>query len=83
MRPLAKQILTYLALVFTFSSLPVYLMVHSGHVGAGDGLVAGLMVWCPAFAALTTCLSFFGLIWQPWDATGGRQNIKRGLTSSR
>jgi hypothetical protein len=71
MRPLAKQILTYLALVFTFSSLPVYVMVHSGHVGAGDGLVAGLMVWCPAFAALTTCwlfridLATLGWNWRP------------------
>ena len=71
MRPLAKQILTYLALVFTFSSLPVYLMIHTGHVGAGDGLVAELMVWCPGFAALTTCwlfridLATLGWNWRP------------------
>jgi hypothetical protein len=33
MRPLPKQILTYLALVFTFSSLPEYVMIHAGHIG--------------------------------------------------
>jgi len=64
MRPLAKQILTYLALVFTFSSLPEYVMIHAGHIGAGNGLVVGLVMWCPALAALTTCWSFAS-IWQP------------------
>ena len=55
MRPLAKQILAYLALVFTFSSLPEYIMIHSGHISAGYGMVVGLVMLCPTLAALTTC----------------------------
>jgi membrane protease YdiL (CAAX protease family) len=71
MRPLGKQILTYLALVFAFSSLPYYLMIRSGHVGAGAGLVVSLVMWCPAFAALATCglfgidLATLGWKWRP------------------
>jgi membrane protease YdiL (CAAX protease family) len=71
MRPLAKQILTYLALVFTFSSLPEFVMIHAGHVGAGNGLVVTLVMWCPAVAALTTCwlfridLATLGWNWRP------------------
>jgi hypothetical protein len=37
MRPLPKQILTFLLLMFAFSSLPYYLIIHTGHIGAlGD-----------------------------------------------
>jgi hypothetical protein len=35
MKPLAKQIVTFLCLVFLFSSLPYFLMINSGHIGAG------------------------------------------------
>jgi uncharacterized protein len=71
MRQLPKQILVYLALVFAFSSLPEYLMIHTGHVGAGKGLVVTLVMWCPAFAALATCwlfridLATLGWNWRP------------------
>ena len=71
MRPLAKQILTYLLLVFGFSSLPYFLMIHTGHVGAGNGMVVSLIMWCPAFAALATCallkidLATLGWSWRP------------------
>jgi membrane protease YdiL (CAAX protease family) len=71
MRPLAKQILTFLVLVFTFSSLPYYLMIHTGHIGAGNGLVVSFVMWCPAFAALATCrlfridLATLGWNWRP------------------
>ena len=67
----AKQILAYLLLVFTFSSLPYYLMIHTGHIGAGNGLVVSLVMWCPAFAALATCglcgidLATLGWNWRP------------------
>ena len=60
MRPLAKQIAVFLLLVFAFSSLPYYLMIHTGHIGAGNGLVVALVMWCPAFAAFATC-AFFGI----------------------
>ena len=71
MHPVMKQILLYLVLVFTFSSLPYYLMIHSGHIGAGKGLVVALIMWCPAFAALATCrifridLASLGWNWRP------------------
>ncbi len=55
MRPLTKQILIYLLLVFGFSCLPYFLIVHSGHVGAGNGMAVMMVMWCPAFAALATC----------------------------
>jgi membrane protease YdiL (CAAX protease family) len=58
MRPRAKQILVFLLLVFAFSGLPYYLMIHSGHIGAGNGLVVSLVMWCPAFAAFATCACF-------------------------
>jgi membrane protease YdiL (CAAX protease family) len=76
MRPLAKQILIYLLLVFTFSSLPYYLMIHTGHIGAGNGLVVALVMWCPAFAALATCrlcgidLATLGWNWRPAQYVG-------------
>ena len=55
MRPLTKQILLFLFLVFLFSSLPYYLFIHTGHIGAGNGMGVALVMWCPAFAALATC----------------------------
>jgi len=71
MRPLAKEILTYLLLVFAFSSVPYYFMIHTGHIGAGNGFVVALVMWCPAFAAFATCklfgidLATLGWNWRP------------------
>jgi uncharacterized protein len=71
MRPPTKQILTFLLLVFAFSSLPYYFMIHTGHIGAGNGLVVSLVMWCPAFAAFATCglfridLATLGWNWRP------------------
>jgi len=71
MRPVARQILVYLGLVFAFSSLPYYLMIHTGHIGAGNGMVVRLVMWCPALAALVTCrlfqidLATLGWNWRP------------------
>src|SRR3954471_17169140 len=71
MRPLPKQIAVFLLLVFAFSSLPYYLMIHTGHIGAGNGLVVSLVMWCPAFAAFATCgvfgidLATLGWNWRP------------------
>jgi hypothetical protein len=68
---LAKQILTFLLLAFAFSCVPYYFMIHSGHIGAGNGLVAALMMWCPGFAAFATCALFridlatVGWNWRP------------------
>jgi membrane protease YdiL (CAAX protease family) len=71
MKPLAKQIVTFLCLVFLFSSLPYFLMINSGHIGAGNGLVVRLVMWCPTAAALVTCAMFridvatLGWRWRP------------------
>jgi membrane protease YdiL (CAAX protease family) len=71
MKPLAKQIVTFLCLVFLFSSLPYFLMINSGHIGAGNGLVVRLVMWCPTVAALVTCALFridiktLGWNWRP------------------
>lgn len=78
MKPLAKQIVTFLCLVFLFSSLPYFLMVHSNHIGAGNGLVVRLVMWCPAAAAFATCALFridtrtLGWKWRPlrYEALG-------------
>jgi membrane protease YdiL (CAAX protease family) len=71
MRPLGKQILTFLLLVFAFSSLPYFIMIHTGHIGAGNGMVVALVMWCPAVAAFATCALFkidlatLGWSWRP------------------
>jgi len=71
MRPLARQIVTFLALVFGFSCVPYALMIHTHHIGAGGGLVVRLVMWCPALAALATCalcridLATLGWSWRP------------------
>lgn len=71
MKPLARQIVTFLCLVFLFSSLPYFLMIHSHHIGAGNGLVVRMIMWCPAAAAFATCALFridtrtLGWSWRP------------------
>jgi membrane protease YdiL (CAAX protease family) len=48
------QVLTYLIIVFAFSSFFYFLILHSGSLGNGRGLyVLGLM-WCPALAGMLT-----------------------------
>lgn len=66
-----KQILTFLMLVFAFSTLPYYLIIHSGHVGVGNGLVVAFIMWCPGLAAFATCgllridVATLGWNWRP------------------
>jgi membrane protease YdiL (CAAX protease family) len=46
-------------------------MIHSAHIGVGNGLVGGLMMWCPGLAAFATCARFgidmakLGWNWRP------------------
>lgn len=48
------QVLTYLIIVFAFSSFFYFLILHSGSLGNGRGMyVLGLM-WCPALASMLT-----------------------------
>ncbi|HTX77891.1 MAG TPA: type II CAAX endopeptidase family protein [Terracidiphilus sp.] len=71
MRPISKQILVFLVLVFAFSSVPYALMIHSHHIGAGNGMVVRLVMWCPTLAAVATCALFridlatLGWNWRP------------------
>lgn len=71
MRSNGRQILTFILLVFAFSSVPYALIIHAGHVGAGQGMVVRLVMWCPTFAALATCAIFrinlgsLGWNWHP------------------
>jgi uncharacterized protein len=71
MKTRAREIITFLILVFLFSSLPYFLMIHAHHIGAGNGLVVRLVMWCPAAAALATCVLFridvrtLGWGWRP------------------
>jgi len=78
MKPRAREIVTFLILVFLFSSLPYFLMIRSGHIGAGNGLVVRLVMWCPTAAALVACALFhidvrtLGWNWRPvrYEAMG-------------
>jgi uncharacterized protein len=71
MRPLSRQILTFVVLVFAFSCVPYALMIHTGHIGAGNGMTVRLVMWCPTLAALATCAIFridlasLGWNWRP------------------
>lgn len=71
MRTVSRQILTFLVLVFVFSSAPYALMIHTHHIGAGNGMVVRLVMWCPTLAALATCALFridlgsLGWKWRP------------------
>jgi len=71
MRSLSRQILTFVVLVFAFSCVPYALMIHTGHIGAGNGMTVRLVMWCPALAALATCALFridlkgLGWRWRP------------------
>lgn len=71
MRTLARQIVTFLALVFGFSCVPYALMIHTHHIGAGGGLVVRMVMWCPALAAVATCALYridmgtLGWQWRP------------------
>ncbi|MGA8042436.1 MAG: hypothetical protein WCA37_06500, partial [Terracidiphilus sp.] len=71
MRSDVREILTFVALVFAFSCVPYAVILHTGHVGAGQGMVVRLVMWCPALAALATCTIFrldlatLGWAWRP------------------
>lgn len=55
MRPLGKEILIFLVLVFFFSLVPYALMIRTHHIGGGGGMVVRMVMWCPSAAALVTC----------------------------
>ncbi len=57
----------YLLLTLLFSAVFWALIIWSGHLGMGFGLLVAAVMWCPALAALVTCRwlgrSFRSLAW--------------------
>ncbi len=49
-----RQVLTYLVLVFLFSSCFYFLIIYSKHLSAGAGHYVFGIMWCPALAAFAT-----------------------------
>ena len=49
-----RQIITYLLLVFAFSSVFYFLMLKAHSLGGGGGLYALGIMWCPALAGMAT-----------------------------
>lgn len=49
-----QQIVTYLLLVFAFSSIFYFLMLKAHTLGAGGGLYVLGIMWCPALAGMAT-----------------------------
>jgi len=48
------QVLTYLVIVFVFSSFFYFLIIHSGSLGYGRGMYVFGLMWCPALAGMLT-----------------------------
>jgi len=49
-----RQVWTYLLLVFLYSSVFYFLILHAHKLTAGGGLYVVGIMWCPALAAFTT-----------------------------
>ena len=49
-----RQVLTYLLLVFAFSSVFYFLVLRTGKLGAAGGMYVVGIMWCPALAAVAT-----------------------------
>jgi membrane protease YdiL (CAAX protease family) len=45
----------YVVLTFAFSSVFYFLIIRSGHLGAGGGAYVTGLMWCPALAGMLTC----------------------------
>lgn len=67
-----RQVLIYLLLLFTFSSVFYFLVMRSGKLGSAGGLYIIGIMWCPALAAFATLKlnhrSFSELGWK-WPRT--------------
>lgn len=52
-----RQVITYVLLVFAFSSVFYFLILHGHRLGGGGGLYVLGIMWCPALAAAATLKS--------------------------
>jgi uncharacterized protein len=50
-----RAVPVYLLLTFALSSVLYFLIIKSGHLGAGGGTYVTLLMWCPAMGAMLTC----------------------------
>jgi CAAX protease family protein len=50
-----KATYLYLGLTLAFSTVAWTLIIGSGHLNAGFGLMIPVIMWCPALSALVTC----------------------------
>lgn len=55
-RPSQRHLWTYLLLVFLYSSVFYFLILHAHKLNASGGLYVVGIMWCPALAAFTTLL---------------------------
>jgi membrane protease YdiL (CAAX protease family) len=68
---LSRQILTFIAIVLAFSSVPYTLIIHTGHLATGNGMLVAVLMWCPALAAFSSCgifridIASLGWNWRP------------------
>ncbi len=68
MRIVTKPVGLFLAFLCAFSGVAYALIIHSHHAGAALGR---FIMWCPGFAALSTCLLLripFGSLGWGWPA---------------
>jgi hypothetical protein len=52
--PTTRRLVTYLVLVFLFSSCFYFLIIRAHQISAGEGLYVLGIMWCPALAAFAT-----------------------------
>ncbi len=50
-----RAVPVFIVLTFLFSSVFYFLIIKSGHIGAGRGAYVTGIMWCPALAAFVTC----------------------------
>ena len=68
---LSRQILAFIAIVVACSSVPYSLIIHTGHLGTGNGMIVAILMWCPALAAFAACgifridIATLGWNWRP------------------
>ncbi len=53
-----RQLITFLLLTFALSSIFYFLVIKSGHLGAGGGAYVLALMWCPGTAAMLTLKIF-------------------------
>lgn len=72
LRRLGIMCFVFLALTFALSSVFWTLIIWSGRLGMGHGLIIPTLMWCPGIAALVTCralgMNVAGLGWR-WPQT--------------